>query len=74
METLTQTPIFFAHSGGAQAAPGEGSYKIGVGANDVKGAADGGAGLEFAEDGGCIVVWGVAFEDCTGRFEELGGY
>jgi hypothetical protein len=58
--------------GKERGAPGKGSYKIGVRADDVEGAADGGARLELAEDRGRIVGWGVAFEDRAGGFEELG--
>jgi hypothetical protein len=58
--------------GKERGAPGKGSYKIGVGADDIEGAADGSAGLELAEDRGRVVGWSVAFEDRAGRFEELG--
>lgn len=43
--------------------PGESGDDVGVGAEDVEGGAHVLAGQEGAEDSGCVVVWGVAFQD-----------
>jgi hypothetical protein len=49
-------------------APGEGGDKVFVGADDVKGAADGAAGVEVGEDARCVVCGLFVVEDGAGGF------
>jgi hypothetical protein len=68
---LLLVAVLAGFEGEERHAPCEGGDEVGVGPDDVEGAADGAAGVEVGEDGGGVVGGLFVVEDGARGFEEL---